>query len=767
MAEHTLRSSSHENPPHFREDIREILTVLKGGWKLVLLSVLVCMTCMTLYLVSAKRIYQATCRLLVLQQGGRPLNVANNDPSRSVEAYDDYIPTHSLLITSPLVVQPAIDSVGLENLPSLVEAEKDGTRPIDEAILNLRVTRPDRQAKILKVDYWAGSRVEAVTMLQAITESYRDALEEMYQKKSNETIALISRAKNDLSRELKEMEEKYLEYRRNAPYVVGDESGRSLMAQRLERSSLALKETEDSGRRLKFQLELGKKLAHEGMEMWAVAHAINQLGGDSTSLNSAINSGMAFSGTTDYIRQLTAEQQQLAERFGADNAKAQVLQDQITRIQERTRDARGRLGQAEVRDLLASISESLKAVDALRKDALIDFEKERKEAKRIEIDMLTGTNLNTQVERHRALFNTVLDQLKQAQFVSDVTSITSMAVEPPYALRKPTSPRITSFLAAAFLLGTMLGIGAVFIVDRMDQRIRSVKELRSVLGLPVLAQISLIRPEHVDELDEVGLLCDLQPRSPLAEGYRSIRTNIDFLRRNRRIQVILITSAHSGDGKSVSASNFAISLAQTGRKVLLIDCDLRKPTQHRIHNLPNSHGMTDVLTDRLTCQDVVKKSSVATLDLITAGHQEPNPAELLSSARLGESIEHLRDSYDFVIVDSPPILAVTDPAIISTVTDGVLLIVRANKLRHHEAEEVAERIDSLGTNVLGMIVNATVQEETGYGYGYGEPIKQANGTAHAKAGATAKDDGHFSGSSNHHANGTKASGFHHSQEETT
>ncbi len=683
-----------------------MLAVLKRGWKLVLLSILICMTCMTLYLFQAKRVYQATCRLLVLQQGGRPLNVASNDPSRSVEAYDDYIPTHSLLISSPLVVQPAIDAVGLENLPTLIQAEKDGTRAIDEAILNLRVTRPDRQAKILKVDHWAGSRAEAVTLLKAITESYRNTLEDMYLKKSNETIALISKAKDDLSQELKDMEARYLEYRRKAPYVVGDESGRSLMAQRLERSSLALKDIEDNGRRLKFQLQLGKKLAHEGMEMWAVAHAINQLGGDSTSLNSAINSGMAFSGMSDYVRQLTAEQQQLAERFGPDNTKAQAIQDQIARIQERTRDARGRLGQAEVRDLLTSISESLTAVEALHQNAVEDFAKERSDAKQIEIDMLTGSNLNVQVERHRALFNTVLDQLKQAQFVSDVTSITSMAVEPPYALRKPTSPKIVSLLAAAFLLGMILGIGAVFIVDRMDQRIHSVKDLRSILGMPVLGQISRIRPEQIGDLEEVGLLCDSQPRSLMAEAYRSIRTNIDFLRRNRRIQVILITSPHSGDGKSISASNFAISLAQTGRKVLLIDGDLRKPSQHQIHHLPNTLGMTDVLTERLGIADVIKKTTVATLDLITAGHPEPNPAELLTSTRLNEIIEKLRNSYDFVVVDSPPILAVTDPAILSTVTDGVILIVRANTLRHHDAEETLERINSLGASVLGMIVNA-------------------------------------------------------------
>ena len=283
-----------------------------------------------------------------------------------------------------------------------------------------------------------------------------------------------------------------------------------------------------------------------------------------------------------------------------------------------------------------------------------------------------------------------------------------------------------------------------------------------MLGLPVLAQINLVRPEQLDDFEEIGLLCDSKPRSLLAEGYRSIRTNIDFLRRNRRIQVILITSPRSGDGKSTSASNFAISLAQTGRKVLLIDGDLRKPSQHRIHNVSNTLGMTDLLTDRFSYSDVVKKTSVATLDLITAGDELPNPAELLTSSRLQELIESLRTLYDFVVVDSPPILAVTDPAILSAVTDGVILIVRANTLRHHEAEETLERINSLGTNLLGMVVNATVQEEVPYGYG----AKNSNGSSHANGRRlAAHDESGRNGLSKHDANGHTSSAVSNSSEE--
>jgi len=210
------------------------------------------------------------------------------------------------------------------------------------------------------------------------------------------------------------------------------------------------------------------------------------------------------------------------------------------------------------------------------------------------------------------------------------------------------------------------------------------------------------------------------PRSASSEAYKMVRTNLELIRRNRRVQVILVTSPNSGDGKSVTASNLAISAAHAGRRVLLVDADLRRPTQDWIHKQARSPGLVHFLRDLMPIHRVVQRSSIENLDLIMAGPEAPGPAELLASSRLPEFMEVARQSYDLVVIDSPPLLAVTDPVLIGALTDGVVLVVRDSSTRHRDAERVVELLASMGTPVLGTVVNCVVAQKNGYTYGYGE-----------------------------------------------
>ena len=328
-------------------DRSSLIAILWRGRQWYAACVLACLAIASVYLVMVPRIYQAEVHLLILQQGGHPLtlNVANSDPNRLgelrgvMEGIEDYIPTHLLIISSPQVVKRAIDKVGLDNLPSLLAAKKRGLDPVKEATDHLKVTRPDRLAKVLQVEYRAGGRDEVVRTIEAITDSYKQFIEETFQKNSSTAISLISKARDDLSQELGEMEAKYLELRRKTPALVTGENRRSFMANRLSSWDQAANEAMVKAVRLKAQLELGRQLAREGTELWAVAHAISQLGGDTSNLTAVLTSGMSQFGAADVIRQLTQEQQLLAERFGPQYLKVRELQAQIDRIRGRTRGA--------------------------------------------------------------------------------------------------------------------------------------------------------------------------------------------------------------------------------------------------------------------------------------------------------------------------------------------------------------------------------------------------------------------------------------------
>ncbi|MFO0889772.1 MAG: polysaccharide biosynthesis tyrosine autokinase [Isosphaeraceae bacterium] len=715
MPEIAQEAARSGDPHEFLDELRNSVIMLRRRWRIVAVSVLVCVTFAVLYLAGARRYYQATTRVLILQQGGRPLNVGSNDTTHVVEPTDDLLATHGMIVSSPLVVGRAIQAIGREDLPTLAEAED----PVKAAVKLLKVTRPDRMARILEISFQAYSRDEALRMVDAVTESYRKFLEDTYQKSSHEVVSLIRRARDDLGNELTELEEKYAKMREQSAVPLADSAGNSYLTKRLERWDQALVETAIKSTVMKAQLALGKELASRGTELWAIAHAVSQLGGDASSLTATMTARTTYNGAIDYVRQLEQEQHQLAERHGPQLSKVQELQEQITRVKQRTRDARARMEAFEVRDLLDSLAQGLRSVDGMRAELVAALEGSRSEVKRVELDMLEEESLRDKLERQRALFNTVVDQLKQAQFISDFSTISSETIEPANALRYPVYPRNLMTLVAAVLVGAMLGAGLAAVVDRFDQRIRSIEELRRALGLPVLGQVPYLTPSQAAAAGQVGLIGRSMPHSPCAEAYRAIRTNLEFLRRNRTVRVILVTSPHSGDGKSTVASNLAVGMAHLGRRVLLVDADLRKPNQDRIHGLPRLRGLTHVVRRLLPLGRVVQRTSVENLDLLTTGPQVPNPAELLMSPGMGEFLDEARAAYDLVIIDSSPMLAVTDASVIGSSVDGVLLVVSLNGLSHTDVERTRELLEAMGAFALGVAINQVRRDNGGYGYGYG------------------------------------------------
>jgi len=695
------------------EEAKRLTGVIRRGWRALGISILICLLAAITYLAVTQRVYQAEAQLLVLQQGGRPLNVANIDPGRLTEGAEDYIPTHAVILVSPLVVKRAIEQIGLDRLPSALEAQRAKLDPVEEVTKRLKVTRPDRLAKILRVEYRAGDRVEVVRMVEAITESYKRVLEEAFQKSnSNTVIALICKARDELSQELQDLEGKYLELRRKTPSPIAGVEGRAFLASRLARWDQAANEAMIKSVQLKRQLELGRKLAGEGTELWAVAHAISQLGGDTNSLTAILSSSQ--DGAADYMRQLAQEHQQLNERFGPNYAKVRELKAQIERVRQSVRGARSHMEVGEVRDLLSALEQSLQSVQVMRDELGKQYNENQKEAKQFELDLLTDDDLRNKLERQRLLFSSVVEQLKQARFVSDYSSVTSQVIDPPRTPRRPVWPRVGLTLALALVLGSMLGMSVVMVLDRLDRRIRSLDELRQVTDLSIIGRVALMTGDRAGVPGCFGLISHTRPRSDWAEDYRVARTNIDSLRRNTRLQVLLVTSAYAEEGKTTAASNLAISFATTGRKVLLIDADLRHPSLDKIHGLDRMRGLSHLLHDSMPLHRAVQDSRIENLDVVTAGPEALNPAELLSSPRLAELLDEARKSYDIILVDSSPLLAVSDPAIIGAVADGIILTVRTWMLDHRDAVQSVELLRNLGTPILGLLVNGINPRECGY-----------------------------------------------------
>ncbi|MBW8350268.1 CpsD/CapB family tyrosine-protein kinase [Bacillus sp. IITD106] len=221
------------------------------------------------------------------------------------------------------------------------------------------------------------------------------------------------------------------------------------------------------------------------------------------------------------------------------------------------------------------------------------------------------------------------------------------------------------------------------------------------------------------QLGKRKLIAKLNPKSPISEQYRTIRTNIQFSSVDEEIRTLMITSSGPTEGKSTTTANLAVVFAQQGKKVLLVDADMRKPTVHYTFGITNTYGLTNILTRQIELQEAVKTTDIPTLDVLTSGPIPPNPAELLSSKGMRDFFELGKEHYDMLIFDTPPVLAVTDAQVLANKCDGTILVVSSGKTEIESAQKTKDLLMSAKAKVLGVVLNNKKMEKTDYYYYYG------------------------------------------------
>ncbi|WP_425481225.1 CpsD/CapB family tyrosine-protein kinase [Metabacillus lacus] len=221
------------------------------------------------------------------------------------------------------------------------------------------------------------------------------------------------------------------------------------------------------------------------------------------------------------------------------------------------------------------------------------------------------------------------------------------------------------------------------------------------------------------QMQNRSLISLTSPKSPIAEQYKNIRTNIQFSQVDKELRSLIVTSSGPGEGKSTTAANLAVVFAQQGKRVLLIDADLRKPTVHYTFRLENHQGLTNVLTRQLSLLDAVSTSMQDNLYILPSGPIPPNPSELLGSKNMTSLIEAAKEEYDVLIFDTPPVLAVTDTQILSSMADGVVLVVSSGRTEIESAMKAKEQLQNVNAKILGTVLNNKKQKESQYYYYYG------------------------------------------------
>jgi len=280
----------------------------------------------------------------------------------------------------------------------------------------------------------------------------------------------------------------------------------------------------------------------------------------------------------------------------------------------------------------------------------------------------------------------------------------------------PVSPNVRMNVLLAVAIGATLAIAAAFLLEYLDDTVKTPDDVERVMGLTTLGAIS-----RIGDIKEVadGLVVPRDPKSPVAEAYRVLRTNLQFTSVGSDISTFIVTSAASSEGKTTTLANLGVTIAQAGKRVILVDTDLRRPSLHKLFGLPNSIGLTSMLLDEtLGVQDVIMPTEIPNLRLLTSGPRPPNPAELLASRRMDEIIAALETEADVAIFDTPPVLAVTDATVMSTKVGGVVMVVEMGQTRTEICRRAVETLRQVEARILGVVMNKISRKRGGYYYYY-------------------------------------------------
>jgi len=415
------------------------------------------------------------------------------------------------------------------------------------------------------------------------------------------------------------------------------------------------------------------------------------------------------SSLTESLAELEIEQRGLLAEVTATHPLAQKLQEQIDELERK------------LLDTFSSARQALVVQTTTLEKQLASGETKLSALPKAEQELARLTRLATV---NASIYTFLLEKNQEARIAQAVTVSNINIVDPAIKPDRPVKPRKARNQLLGLIVGAMLGVGLAFFRDYLDDTIKDDDSAKRLLGLAILSTIPYIDsrkntlPDPVKNKEQRVLISHLDPRSPAAEAFRSLRTSIHFASGKEKSQVVLVTSTFPGEGKTTVSANLAITLAQTGKKVLLIGCDLRKPTLHTMFDVPLAPGLTEYLIGDSGIEGVTHRTGHFKLDFINAGTTPPNPAELLGSEEMRYLIATERQHYDTILLDAPPVLAVTDAPVLAEMVDQVLTVVEVGGVKVKAAQRSIEILRSVDAPIVGLILNDKSGRGGDYYYSY-------------------------------------------------
>ncbi|MEK7684682.1 MAG: polysaccharide biosynthesis tyrosine autokinase [Verrucomicrobiota bacterium] len=645
--------------------------ILERRWLVITAFVSILVLC-AIYLAKATPIYQAVVRMQIDRESANVLNIKD---VFSVDAREqDYLQTQYKNLQSRTLIASVMKKLNLEQ-DARYAKERDKVLALwkDISIVPLRQSR----LVDIKVEHPTAERAQLIA--NELAKTFKDDNLDQKMRASYDAVTWLKTQAEDQQAKVDRAELELFQYRTNYNEVSLD-VGENITRQALFQS----------------QAELSKAQS-EAIQAQRVV----------TEVEKKLKAGTLV----DTIPEVSNSPlvQRLKQEIGIQEAT-------LAALQQRYRDKHPEM--IRQKELLAKLKENLQResqniIDSLRNQADIAKAREdsleavveEKKLRQLELNKLQikYDSLKRVAENNKLIYNTVLTRMKETELTGRINSNNMRIVDDATLPLKPIKPRIVLTIFLGVFGGLAVALGLAFFVSYLDDSIKSQDDVETYLRLPFLGYVPNIKTNSVIERD---LQAHLHPQSNAAEGFRTIRATISLTHKTDKFRILAISSTIPSEGKSLVASNLAIVTAQTGLKTLLVDADLRRPSVHKAFQLHSPTGLSSYLTDEVQSVDeLIHSTDVPNLDVVCCGAVPSTPSELIGSKRMMQFLQAIRTRYDRVLLDCPPISAVSDPLIISAMSDGVVFVTKFNKIRREHARKSVQRLQNAGIHIVGVVLN--------------------------------------------------------------
>ncbi|MCG8555599.1 MAG: polysaccharide biosynthesis tyrosine autokinase [Proteobacteria bacterium] len=671
------------------------------------------------------KIYQASCTIEYDPSPPRPLGRAVEDVSNPVSYYwstKEFYKTQNLVIASRSVSERAALKLALHRDPDFMDVppeEKgawEGAEPSDAAkLLQRRLgVEQEKDTRIVHVRVRDRDPERAALLANAVTDAYIDKTVDDRLGSTTSALSWLKQQLDGLKGQLEGSELALHKFKEDHNVLsLSLEERQNIVSNKIQRLSQRL--TEAQTRRVEAQARVSAlKEANHDNPFSVRAKVVLQ--------------DRSIENLYQKHREGVAEREALSARYGEAHPEIKAIDARIIALRSQLRSA--------IDGLISSAESELREVQSVERGVKKELDDAHRAGMDLNLREIEYRRLSRKMENNEKLYGVVLSRTAETDLTRALRLSHVRIVDRALPPLHHVSPRLPINLAIGVLAGMAIAVALALAIARSDKTLRSAAAAEA-LGVTILGIIPKVtdnaspggyrygrrkrrRKRQEEPVENKDLIVHTHPRSAAAECSRTIRTNLAFMSADRPYKSLVVTSASPREGKTTVAINTAIAIAQSGKSVLLVDTDLRKPRIHRVFKLVPGAGITSVLVEHAELESAVQRTEIPGLSVIPCGPIPPNPAELLHTAQFQRFAELAREQFDTIIFDSPPLSAVTDAAIVATQVDGAIVVVRENKTTRDALLSAKRQLSDVSANLLGGIMNDVDLASRKYGYGYGQ-----------------------------------------------